>query len=354
MKHHEFSPSGLEQMRLCPGSYKMQLGIENEDNEYSIEGTMLHEAVATGNIEILNDEQLALYQTCYDFLAEQVQDGDKVFKEQKVVIKDKDGSILTEGTADVVIQHEDDSITVIDWKFGYNPVNEVNKNIQLASYAVGAMQKFAASSCNCWVYQPRIYAKSSYVFQNADAIIENIKLIIKRAKTESYVLNASEDACRYCRAQMDCPAFRDKFRQMVLADSDYDLTHEHNVERLYDASKVAKAMIKRIEDAMREIIVDKGSCGRYTIKETSGARQINDINQLYNVVKDYVTIDEFMSTCKLSITKLEALLSNKLIARADAMGEKMTKVKAKMECNELMSDLISYGTPKQRIVEIKE
>ena len=106
---------------------------------------------------------------------------------------------MTEGTADVVIQHEDDSITIIDWKFGYNPVNEVNKNIQLASYAVGAMQKFAASSCNCWVFQPRIYAKSSYTFQNADAIIENIKLIIKRAKTESYVLNASEDACRYCR-----------------------------------------------------------------------------------------------------------------------------------------------------------
>ena len=34
--------------------------------------------------------------------------------------------------------------------------------------------------------------------------------------------------------------------------------------------------------------------------------------------------------------------------------KKMTKVKAKTECNELMSDLISHGTPSQRIVEIKE
>ena len=78
-----------------------------------------------------------------------------------------------------------------------------------------------------------------------------------------------------------------------------------------------------------EIIASNGSCGRYTIKETSGARQINDINQLYNVVKDYVTIDEFTSTCKLSIAKLEVLLSNKLIARADAMGEKNDKGQGK-------------------------
>lgn len=355
MKHHEFSPSRLGQLQLCPGAHKMQLGMEDVDNEYSTEGNLLHEALATGNLDNLDSDQVDLVQLCNRFLDDMVNDGDIVIREERVEVRDTDDTIITYGTCDIIILHLDKSISIIDWKFGYNPVDRVNKNIQIATYAVGAMQKYNATACNCWVFQPRIYHTSNYTFRNADAIISNIKLIIKKAKAPAYVLNPSEVACRYCLAQSKCVAFCEKFNSIVSLDSGgFDLTCESTVERLYEAGKVAKAMIKRIDDALRSIISDTGKCGKYTITTTKGTRQVLDLNSLYAVAKDYLTINEFTGACKVSISKLEPMIVEKLVQEAEWRGEKLTKTSAKKMVNDMFGGLITLGAGSERITLVKK
>ena len=57
MQHHEFSPSHLEQIRLCPGSHIMQKGIPEKESPWSAEGTLLHNAIANDDFSDLTEEQ---------------------------------------------------------------------------------------------------------------------------------------------------------------------------------------------------------------------------------------------------------------------------------------------------------
>lgn len=355
--HHDFSPSRLEQFRICPGAYLMQKGLPDVENEWSKEGTLLHNAVATmcktGKADGLNDEQKETVELCMEFVHSIASGDDDLYIEEKFSVFDTDGSELTFGYLDFCIHNEKTGeLIVVDWKFGFIPVKDVDKNIQLATYALAAMQRFGASKCKCYVFQPRIHRASHYTFTNPDAILANIKSIIKRAKDSKIVLNAQQDACRYCNARLGCPAFRIEFQKLMASKGDCDLSDTNTLEKLYDTAKDVKSFIAEIERHVKQMIEEKGSCGKYQFQISDGAREVKDLNALYAVVKDYLTTAEFNSVCKLTMGKFEDLLAGKLIKEVEIQGGKLTKAQAKTVVYEKIRDLITHGTPTKKIVEV--
>ena len=352
MDHHEFSPSRLEQYRLCPGSYHMQKGLPEVEGEWAAEGQLLHKAIETGVYDELTDDQIATVEDCKAFALSLIQSPKDtvVEKEKRITVTDTDGSILTFGIADVIIL-EDSALTIIDWKFGYTPVNNVNENIQLAAYALAAMQEYRVNSCDCWVYQPRIHRKSHHVFTNGEAIRSNIRSIIKRAKSESLSLKPSDSACRYCRARLNCPAFRLKYQRISACKRDYDLSDTSTLVSLYEASKGLKTFINEIESAVKSMIERDGRCGKYVFQTAEGSREVKDLNALYALYRDLITPQEFNSVCKLTLTKFESMVSSKLVAEAKARGETLTLKDAKAECYNRMRHLVTRGNPTKKIVE---
>lgn len=351
MNHHEFSPSRLEQYRICPGAHKMQKGILEKESEWAEEGKLLHHAVEIGDVSILqNDEQKEVVERCFDFICERASSRSEIHHEEKVDIT-YNGTLLTFGYADIIIK-DSDALSVIDLKFGWNPVKNVSENIQLATYAVGAMQKYGFSSCDCWVFQPRIHNKSHYLFTNPEAIVSNIQTIIKRAKDEKLVLNATEESCRYCCARLNCPAFRLEFQRLAAVKNDCDLSDIPTLVSLFDASKEVKSFINEIEAEVRKVIEAKGQCGKYGFQISEGSRQVKDLNALYARIKDWVTPQEFNNICSVTLGKMESLVADKLIADAQAKGEKLGKEAAKKSCFVMIQDLITRGTPTKKIVEM--
>lgn len=81
-EHHELGPSTLKYVELCPG-YRST----NETNIFAEEGTLLHSAAETGNMEGLSDDQIKLVQSCLDYLVplESVPNVE-VFKELRVEV----------------------------------------------------------------------------------------------------------------------------------------------------------------------------------------------------------------------------------------------------------------------------
>lgn len=352
MKHHDFGPSSLERYRICPGSYVMQKDIPETTSAAAEEGTMLHNAVATKDLDGLNPEQELSVTKCLDFVATLVEPGDELYHELELELRDPDtGELLTFGTSDVVIvKPERQTIVVIDWKFGYTPVKDVSNNIQLATYCAMAMQKFGFASCTGYVFQPRIGKRSSYTFTNLDAIISNVKNIIAKATSDTMVLRATEESCRYCRARLNCPAFRVNFQKLAATKGSYNLEDIETLVSLYEASLDVKAFIKEIETAVKDNIEKNGSCGDYIFEYKDGNREVKDISGLYAVVKDYLTTGEFHAACKVTIGKLESALSEKLIAEAAISGVKLSKTDAKKKCSEMLAPLITRGTPTRTIV----
>lgn len=352
MKHHEFSPSSLEQYRLCPGSYQMHRGIPEQPSEAAAEGTLLHNAVATGDFTGLTSEQIELVTRCIEFRNSFVTPDALVLNEEAVRVHDDNDEIVTTGTADCIILPNKPVPILIDWKFGYTPVNDVNKNIQLAAYALGVMQEYKVDSVDAWVFQPRLGKKTHHVFTNATAILSNIKTVIKTASGDNILLKPSEAACRYCKARLNCPAFRVKFQKLMASRNDYDLSDVPTLEKLYDASKPIKSFLNEVENAVKSIIEAKGACGKYIFQTSEGAREIKDLNALYSVVKNYLTTAEFNNVCKVSVSKLESAVADRMIAGAKAEGGKLSKAEAKRVVSELISDLITRGNPKKTIVEV--
>ena len=329
----------------------MQKGLKPKDSEWAIEGTMLHNAVATRNMDGLNDEQKTAVTLCIEFLEDIAGDvpKDNIRHEDYLEMKNGNGDVITAGLADVVITGK--KLIVIDFKFGYNEVNDVNSNIQLASYSLGAMQKYNYSECESWVFQPRIRKKSNHVFKNATAIAANIEYIKSLALRDELYLNATEKSCRYCLARLNCPAFRMKFQKLNACKENYDLSDVDTLVELYDASKGIKSFLAEVESSVKSMIEQRGSCGKYVFQISDGAREIKDLNSLYAIVKDYLTPQEFNSVCKLTLGKFESLLSDKLISEAEVNGEKLTKTDAKKMVYGMISSLITKGNPVKKIVE---
>ena len=81
-QHHELGPSTLKYIEICPG-YRSS----DEPNPYATEGTLLHLAAETGNLDGLNDEQIRLVKTCLDYIKPMEDGADGTLKELKVEIR---------------------------------------------------------------------------------------------------------------------------------------------------------------------------------------------------------------------------------------------------------------------------
>ena len=352
MAHHEFSPSSLEQYRLCRASYFMQRGLPKDDSEAALEGTLLHNAVATKNLDGLTGEQQVAVVKCLNFAKALVPPGPhEIYTEIRLDVT-IGGKVITYGTADYLIRTKENRLILIDWKFGYAAVNNAPENIQLATYAVGAMQKFGATECECWIYQPRINHQTSHVFSNAANIIDHIRFIIREATDDKFLrFTPGDEACRYCRARLACPAFRRKYMKVSAAREGCDLTNADKVAKLYGETRPIKAFIADIENALRKIIESSGRCGKYCFQTLDGSRQIKDLNALYAAIKDIVTPGEFNCICSVTLGKLESLYAEKMVIAAKSRGEKLSKAEAVKMLYEVISPLVTRGNPTKTIIE---
>ena len=80
--HHELGPSTLKYVEICP-SYRSS----NETNIFAEEGTMLHSAAETGNLDGLDEEQMRLVISCLDYIKPLEENADDIYKELRVSIK---------------------------------------------------------------------------------------------------------------------------------------------------------------------------------------------------------------------------------------------------------------------------
>lgn len=81
-EHHELGPSTLKYVEICP-SYRSS----NETNPAAEEGTKLHLAAETGNMDGLSDEQIRLVVACLDYIQPLENEADDIHKELRVSIR---------------------------------------------------------------------------------------------------------------------------------------------------------------------------------------------------------------------------------------------------------------------------
>ena len=295
----------------CPGSVRLEVGRPDESGDDAKEGTMLHE-VLTGIPHELTGEQSELIDRVKQIeleIVRQVFGDDPGTPEREVELCYRDGNLdnIATGHADVIYSHAGKSL-VIDYKFGRNPVERAELNIQLRWYGVMTSGHTADDHVFVAVIQPRLpkaeaVSLAEYNEQDLDLAAKELEQIVERANSPTAPLSASEDACRYCKAKTECPAAHGELA--VIAATGTELSGE-NIGLLLEKSKVAKKVIEAIEDeAKRRLEEDPKSVPGWGLKPGRQSRAIVDAQAAYNCLSEDLTPEQFASCCKDSLPQNE-------------------------------------------------
>jgi hypothetical protein len=140
--HASFAPSSAARWLECPASALLGATLPRSDSEASLEGTRIHaliESAIGGNPVHQEEPEDVAYgiELVLDYVR-QLGGPESVMAERRVVISDE-----VWGTVDILQPHH--YVTTIgDYKNGQMDV-EADRNKQLLTYAVGALEEFGPS-----------------------------------------------------------------------------------------------------------------------------------------------------------------------------------------------------------------
>lgn len=225
--HALLSPSSSERWISCPPSVRMSEGIEEKLSEYAAEGTAAHSLCEYKLHELLGYEQLDIRENL-DYYNKEMEDcteeyrnyinellaehgGRKplMFVEQRVDFSRfvKEGF----GTSDCIII-DNDTIFVIDFKYGTGVKVDALNNTQMMIYAIGALEMFDGifdiSHVVMTIFQPRLNNISTFEMTKDD--LYHWALAILKPAADMAYQGAGDfkcgDHCRFCKAKANCRA----------------------------------------------------------------------------------------------------------------------------------------------------
>lgn len=258
MAHAKLSPSGAHRWMQCPGSVVLEAKYPDTGSTYAREGSAAHELAAivlednepnaqgyVGMEVEFNDGDEVIRWPVDQSMADHVDDYIRLVREraaEKMLLVERKlpiGHITGEhgatGTADaVVIDHVNQTIEVIDFKYGMGVKVLADNNEQLQLYALGALEEYAVLGDFKWItmiiHQPRLNHVSEWtiptkallefgdtVRDQAD-LTRDAEMAAIRANDFLVIedfLDPGEKQCKWCKAKAGCPALRNEVAEIV-------------------------------------------------------------------------------------------------------------------------------------------
>lgn len=356
MKHHEFSPSTLGRLALCPGSYQCSLGLPPEpDSEEAASGTRIHAAVAAGVLYEMSADEQEQVQRCFDYL--QAVEGclsrpyeayrEKVVQLSSYAYGIAHPRLLTEGTADVVVLLDDNTAIVIDWKTGHHEVSSAGAAFQLSVYAAALLQdRTELYQVRAVAYHCRTRTEFSRTIDRSEvaSIIDAVSRVIAKAKGEDIILRPSYDACvgLYCPAIRRCPAAHRVAQNLpAIYKPGTPALPIGELARLADQAHVVERYVSMVKDELRRRLQggEADPTGRWILQAVQGHREVFDPQGAWAICQRAgMALPDFMSAVKVAVGQLE----NKWVQAALQTEEGKTKktVHLKQAFTSAFSDVI--------------
>lgn len=349
MAHHPFSPSSLERLELCPGSYALAQGMERQEMDVAEEGTLLHAYVHGDKpLDTLTEEQKEMVVSCRDYFR-QLQEWYPEVKawtfEQPLKIVHA-FEILSEGTADVV-GVAPSYVVIADWKFGFKETTPAERNIQVRTYAAMKMNETHIPRAFVHIHHPRLNRSSEAKMdmEEYNGTLERIRKIRYAAEDiDAMRLNPSEKACDYCPAKAVCPALKARGLSLAKVHSS-QLIDPEVMGSLLTKAKMIKKWAESVEYHAKMMAIRNGGLPGYKLRPTKGRRSISDPQKAYDLLCGYFAPLDFMKHCEINIGSLEDAF-----VAARRAADKLTVAQAKSEFETTLLPVIVRGQESQTLV----
>ena len=310
----------------------MEQGLPEEDNELSREGQLLHDYMAHPEYErkVLTQQQqdlLALSDELQENILAQVNPDNKHWS---CSIEQTISNGIIEGTPDLVAVFDDFAL-VQDFKFGRKIVERAELNLQLRAYAVICWHK-SLSKIYVAIIQPRLSREervtiAEYTVEDIENSHAQIVSILAASDMPDAPLVPGEEQCRYCKAKMICPAFRDAMmvpvewrpdkalskaaREAYLEQRLAECTDEQ-LEKVIEAERLAKMIHEPLYEEARKRIRN-GQLTNFELGKATEVREITDVRKAIALLS-LAGLDKseiFDCVNKMSLTDLQEVLRKK-------------------------------------------
>ncbi len=295
--HHPFGPSSLRRRELCPASYRMEEDLPDAPaSPDSARGTRIHAAIAdlVAGTDIdeasLADDELEAVQWAVQWLRDEFS-GWTLMPEVRLSC-DYCGEELYYGSADIVAVHPDGpdhGLAVVDWKTGRAGVADAADNVQLAAYALAAMQTYGAERCRVWIVNPCTGHYTDTMHDDPAGVAEYIRRVIQACYASELPCRPSAEACRYCRANAAgvCPGMGRRYEALVTVsnrDEELDRWPDNRLAEFVRGCGVIRVMAAAAEEELRRRCVVRGSVAGWSVRPRNGARRVVDPDGLVAVL----------------------------------------------------------------------
>ena len=352
-RHALLSASSSHRWLACPPSARLCESYEDKGSEYAAEGTAAHTLceyklkTSLGisaenpieNLSFYNEEMESCADDYVSYISEVLEKTKEVCSDPIVLIEQRlDFSRYVPegfGTGDCVIV-ADDTLTVIDFKYGKGVEVSAEKNPQMLCYALGALELFDClydiEKIEVTIFQPRREHISTYTLAKDElkSWAENVLAPTAKLAFEGEGEFCAGEHCRFCKAKAECR----KRAEYNLEMAKYDFAMPPTLDNIEISAILERAdeLISWAGD-IKEYALQKALCGEifpvYKVVEGRSNRKYTSEDAVVKKVKE-AGFDPYEHKV-LGITA-------------------MTKLLGKTKFNELLSGLIHRPQGKPTLV----
>lgn len=335
--HAVLSPSSAARWMRCPGSVALSKGLPDNSSRDANEGTAAHELAAmclTNNLDAVaylgrliggftvDIDMASAVQVYVDFVRRIT--GDR-YVEQRLSISHITAEKDAAGTSDaVVLDTDNDTLWVVDLKFGRGVKVFAENNEQLQIYALAALEEYGflfepAKVCVA-IVQPRI--DHIDVWELTTDELRGFGVLASdaaRATSEADApLVPGTKQCKFCRAKATCPALRQQVVEQFEClqppadgDSGQLATAMSKVDLIEDWCRAVRA------ETERRLFAGEAVSGWKLVAGRRGSRKWSDETGAIEVMKSMrMRQDQMFDFKVISPTTAEKL------AKAGEIGER--------------------------------
>lgn len=363
-RHGLPSASAFERLSACPPSHQMSLGMEDTESAAAASGTRIH-AVLAGEAEMstLSADEEQTHDMCKaqadELIAQYISNPEVLtLKEVRLgltqfgkVVVVKDGARIAlrfTGQADVIIIDGTFAL-ILDYKTGRGTTADAGDNYQLMALAAlvsmyRQIETAAVAIIQPWAGKPTVAHYDTEALMLAqNAVISTLS----KAETSTSADAVAGDHCKWCKAKMHCPAFKDAALAVTDAiNPDTISGTDEQVKaqiftRMGDHSSMSNEMMIRIQEGGRKFMewflvahdlelrkrIAAGEIDGYSLREKKGRRSVSDVTTVFNRLSAHgVTGDAFAAECSIPIGSVKTLIKQGTGAKGKALDNLVDEV----------------------------
>ena len=362
------SASGIEQMKLCPGSWNYQKLFPNSGSASASEGTVRHdliEQVIRGDIELdsISDDQQHECTKRALYLLEKVEaeicvsEHKNQWLEKRLWLNQNEDKLYS-AKYDLLRQYDNGVYLLVDWKTLYGDHTPAPDNIQLLAQALAVYRNSeGVKKMYCALVEPFPSPSYSLVEYSTDRLeqLESLVVsIIEEANKTTAQKVVGLKQCKFCDGLAHCDEVAHTIQEealSVIQPDEEEYCNEVDINWSLEVALLAEKWAKAVKERARDYISDGNEVDGWKLRSSGNVKSISDANLCAERITDTNQLGwaEILSASSISWTKLLKVWMKK----RNESGATLKRSDAVAELELILKDVLTEKPKAQSLVKSK-